>query len=403
MSLVSVDIGPSAKWAEQARRYTVARGEPMPRFLHTADWQIGRQYGRFSEEDAAALFDARFSAVEHLAQLAHDENVDAVLVAGDVFDAQTLADRTLHRTFQALEGFKGPWILIPGNHDAALPESVWTQAARIHAIPDHAHVLLNPDIAEFRDRGFAVLAAPLTQRQTHDDLTEWFDTAVTPDSLLRIGLAHGSVEGQLPEAADSSNPIAANRVETARLDYLALGDWHGTKRINARTWYSGTPEQERFKDNDAGQALIVEIEHPGAEPRVTPHPVGQHRWIKLHHHLFVATDLGLLLPALDALPARSVVDITVDGQLDLVGFERLQQALSAASGRQRSLESHLNALRLEPTEEDLASLQADGYVGEVIADLREQQQAEGDQAETARDALLILTGMLRDHRAEAGK
>lgn len=375
----------------------------MPRFLHTADWQMGRQYGRFAEEDAAALFDARFKAIEHLAQLAHDENVDAVLVAGDVFDAQTLADRTLHRTFQALERFKGPWILIPGNHDAALPESVWTQASRIHAIPDNAHVLLEPGITEFHDQGFAVLAAPLTQRQTHDDLTDWFDSAVTPDGLLRIGLAHGSVEGQLPEAADSSNPIAANRVETARLDYLALGDWHGTKRVNARTWYSGTPEQERFKDNDAGQALIVEIERPGVEPRVTAHAVGQHRWIKLHQHLSVTTDLDRLLPALDALPPQSVMDITVDGQLDLAGFERLQQALGAASGRQRSLVSHLHGLRLEPTEDDLVSLQADGYVGDVIADLRERQQTEGDEGETARDALVILTGLLRGHRARAGK
>lgn len=375
----------------------------MPRFLHTADWQMGRHYGRFAEEDAAALFDARFKAAERLAQLATDENVDAVLVAGDVFDAQTLADRTLHRTFQALQGFKGPWIFIPGNHDAALSESVWTQAARIHAIPDHAHVLLEPGVTEFAKMGFAILAAPLTQRQTHDDLTAWFDATETPSGLLRIGLAHGSVEGELPEAADSSNPIAADRAATARLDYLALGDWHGTKCINARTWYSGTPEQERFKDNDAGQALIVTIDRSGAEPTVTPHPVGQHRWIKLNQHLSVPTDLEQALQALDALPPRSVVDFSVDGQIDLAGFERLQQALGTAAGRQRSLVPHLDALRVNPTEDDLASLQADGYVGAVIADLRERQQANDRQAETARDALAILAGMLRARRAGAAK
>jgi hypothetical protein len=259
--------------------------------------------------------------------------------------------------------------------------------------------LLEPGVTGFPKLGFAILAAPLTQRQTHDDLTAWFDTAETPSGLLRIGLAHGSVEGQLPEAADSSNPIAADRAEAARLDYLALGDWHGTKFINAHTWYSGTPEQERFKDNDAGWALIVAIDGPGAEPAVTPHPVGQHRWIKLNQHLSVPTDLEQALQALDALPPQSVVDLSVDGQLDLAGFERLQQALGAAAGRQRSLVSHLDALRIKPTEDDLASLQADGYVGAVIADLRERQQADGEQAETARDALTILAGMLRARRA----
>src|SRR5690606_5905625 len=64
-------------------------GRTMPRFLHTADWQIGRQYARFAPEDALALAEARLSAVERLADIAHQEAVDAVLVAGDVFDAQT--------------------------------------------------------------------------------------------------------------------------------------------------------------------------------------------------------------------------------------------------------------------------------------------------------------------------
>lgn len=38
----------------------------MPLFLHTADWQMGRQYGRFAAEDAAALSEARFKTVERL-------------------------------------------------------------------------------------------------------------------------------------------------------------------------------------------------------------------------------------------------------------------------------------------------------------------------------------------------
>jgi hypothetical protein len=149
--------------------------------------------------------------------------------------------------------------------------------------------------------------------------------------------------------------------------------------------------------------LIVEIDHPGAEPKVTPRPIGQHQWIELNQHMTVASDLEQALQVLNALPVQSVVDITVDGQLDLAGFEHLQEALSAATGRQRSLVAHLEALRVEPTEDDLASLQADGYVGDVIADLRERQHTDGEQADTARDALVILAGMLRDRRAEVAK
>ena len=42
----------------------------MLKLLHTADWQIGRQYPRFAPEDGAALFEARFSVVERIAAFA---------------------------------------------------------------------------------------------------------------------------------------------------------------------------------------------------------------------------------------------------------------------------------------------------------------------------------------------
>ncbi len=368
----------------------------MPRFLHTADWQIGRQYSRFAEEDASILADARFTAIERLAALATEQAVDAVLVAGDVFDAQTVSDRTIHRTFQAMAGFTGPWLLLPGNHDAALAESVWTRAQRLGAVPERVDLLLAPEVWVYEHLGFAVIPAPLTQRQTYDDLTEWFDRAETPKGLVRIGLAHGSVEGQLAEEIDSTNPIAADRAATAGLDYLALGDWHGYKTIDARTRYSGTPEQERFKDNGAGQALIVNIEQPGAEPQVQPHTIGQFQWIKHQGTLAVASDIERLMTELDALPPRSVIDLTLDGEVDLAGYQSLLQYLSAAEARHRSFQTHLSGLNLIPTEDDIAALHADGYVGEVIGELRERQEGQSEDADTARTALAILAGMLRD-------
>ena len=56
----------------------------MPKFIHTADWQIGRQFSTFDDEDAHPLAEARLQAVQRLAALAVTHLVDAVLVAGDV-------------------------------------------------------------------------------------------------------------------------------------------------------------------------------------------------------------------------------------------------------------------------------------------------------------------------------
>lgn len=367
----------------------------MPRFLHTADWQIGRQFATLDPEHAPILAEARIAAVERLASLATQHAVDAILVAGDVFDAQTVSERTVRRLFNALAGYTGPWLMIPGNHDAALAESVWTSAQRLGAVPPNVHLLLTPEVRLFAEQGFAVLPAPLIQRHTYGDLTTWFDAAQTPAGLLRIGLAHGSVQGILAEDIDSTNPIAPERAESARLDYLALGDWHGCKRINAHTWYAGTPEPDRFKANDAGCALLVEIAAPGAEPQVTSLSVGQYRWQAMAAALQVPSDVDGLCDRLDQLGPRDVADLRVQGQTDLAGRQRVQAALGRAEARARHLQADLSDLRLVPTDEDIAGLHADGYLGDLVAELRALQAGpDSAQVRTAQDALALLTAAL---------
>lgn len=370
----------------------------MPKFIHTADWQIGRQYDRFGPDEGALLAEARIQAVERIAKLAVDESVDAVLVAGDVFDAQTVSDKTIRRLFNAMQAYNGHWILIPGNHDAALAESVWSRATRINAVPANVTIATTPEAVVFADKGFVVLPAPLTQRHTHDDLTAWFDTAATPQGLLRIGIAHGGVEGILWEDLDAANPIAADRVERARLDYLALGDWHGTKQVNARCWYSGTPEQDRFKENDPGNVLLVEIAAKGSVPVITVIPIGQFPWVQWQQVIQIQSDIEQLIERLDAIERSGVINIRLSGHTDLAGEQRLQEALGRAEGKHRVIECDKAELRLIPTAEDIALLHADGYVGEVLADLRSRQEA--DNNEIAREALVILAGLLRERQAQ---
>jgi hypothetical protein len=285
-------------------------------------------------------------------------------------------------------------VLIPGNHDAALAESVWTRARRFNAIPPNVHVMERPGVRTLADIGLAVLGAPLTQRHTHTDLTEAFDTLETPAGLLRVGLAHGSVQGLLAEEIDSANPIAPDRARRARLDYLALGDWHGLKQVDERTWYSGTPEPDRFKGNAPGHVLEVEIAAPGAVPVVTPHAVARYRWQEQFVTLSLPGDVDRLGDVLAALGAQDVLALALSGRLDLASHQRLQALLGEAAGRLRCLWLEQEALQLAPTEEDVESLRADGYLGEVLGALRARQ--EGD--EVAREALSVLAGLLRERQ-----
>lgn len=372
----------------------------MPRFIHTADWQIGRQYSSIEPEDGVALSEARLVVVERIAALATKEAVDAVLVAGDVFDTQTVSDRTIRRLFNALSGFSGPWILIPGNHDASLAESVWTRAQRLDAVPPNAHLALAPEPIEFNQQGFVILPAPLTQRHTQADHTEWFDHAETASGLARIGIAHGSVQGILAEDIDSPNPIAPDRAERANLDYLALGDWHGSKKISDRIWYSGTPEQDRYKSNDPGNVLMVDVPGGGSAPSVDVRSVGQHRWVEADKRLAVASDLDQLVAWVEDLPDSAVVKLNISGETDLQGYRHLYRVLSIAGARFRSLTFESTDLNLQPTEEDIASLRADGYVGHVIDELREEQDKPDGQI--ARDAMAILATLMADKRDQGG-
>lgn len=368
----------------------------MPRFLHTADWQIGRTYRFFEPDDAAALAEARIGSVKRLAALANEHECDAVLVAGDVFDMQSVSERLIRQTFNAMAAFTGPWVLLPGNHDAALAESVWARIERLSILPSNVHLALTAEPLLLTEQGLAILPAPLTQRHTFDDLTEWFDKAQTPTDLVRVGLAHGAVQGVLAESIDSANPISSDRPERAKLSYLALGDWHGTKQISPRIWYSGTPEPERFVKNNPGNALLVEIPSPVADPQVTILKTVQHHWYQLNPTLAIESDLQMLQQTLQQLPAQSVVQIELSGSISLNGEEQLEAILQEAKALHRALVYNRSELQLQPTDDDIAALHADGYLAEVITQLREPDAH--INTDTANEALRILAELLR-HRS----
>lgn len=369
----------------------------MIRFLHSADWQIGRQYGQFESEDAALLAEARFETVAAIAQLAAERRVDAVLVAGDVFDTQGVSERTIRRLFAALAAYSGPWILLAGNHDALLADSVWTRARALGCVPPNVSIPQASGVLGFPELQLAVLAAPLTQRQTWDDVSAVFDTLDSPAGCYRIGLAHGSVSGRLAEGIDSSNPIDPERAALARLDYLALGDWHGCLQVNDRTWYAGTPEQDRFRGNEPGYVLEVSLDAPGALPQVCRIAIGRYQWLSWSANMVVDSDIEQLAQRLATLDSHHVLQLTLEGRLNLLGWERLQQLLAVAMARVRALRLDSSGLTLEADQHDLAGLGADGYVAELALQLREQQHgADPAAAALAGEALRLLLQFQRD-------
>lgn len=363
------------------------------RILHTADWQIGKPFSNVPGDSGAALRAQRIDTIRSIANLAVAEEADAILVAGDVFDDNAVSDETLRRTINAMEGFTGPWVLLPGNHDAGLTQSAWSRLRKLGIFDDNIIIADKPEPISLLSNKLAVLPAPLMRRQEVRDLTEWFDNCSTDTDFVRVGLAHGSVTNRLPEAADTHNPISEFRTKTAKLDYLALGDWHGTLDIADKTWYSGTHEQDRFRQNQPGNVLIVDIAGPGQTPSVRVLPVGRYHWHQLELEITDEDSIGLLVHALDQLeePQNALVRLRLTGAVTLSVGQQLNELMDAWLARLHFLEVNDESLAAQPSEDDIADIGATGFMKEAISKLIEIENNKSEEdSQYASRALQIL-------------
>ncbi|MDQ1604420.1 MAG: repair protein SbcD/Mre11 [Actinomycetota bacterium] len=263
------------------------------RLLHTSDWHLGRSFHR---ED---LLGAQAGFVDFLVETVAQEQVDAVLVAGDVYDralpsvdAVTLFDDALRR----LAGTGAPVVLISGNHDSAGRlgfGSGLMDHAGIHLRTDpgaaHRRVLLPDGAGEV-----AVYALPYLEpdavrgelgchERSHAAVTAAAMRRVRTDLSSRPGarsvvLSHAFVTGGQP--SESERDISVGGVASVPLatfdgvDYAALGHLHGPQRLSDTVRYSGSPLAYSFSEDHHRKAvLLVDLDdRPGRPPTVESLP-----------------------------------------------------------------------------------------------------------------------------------
>ncbi|WNO75884.1 exonuclease SbcCD subunit D [Streptomyces sp. AM8-1-1] len=238
------------------------------RFLHTSDWHLGRSLHRVSMLDAQAAF------LDHLVATVRERDVDAVLVAGDVYDravppltAVELFDDALHR----LAAVGVPTVMISGNHDSARRLGVGAgliERAGIHLRTDPAGcdtpVVLADDHGEVACYGLPYLEPALVRDEFQTDKTHHeavvgaamdrvrADLATRPAGTRSLVLAHAFVAGG--QESDSERDITVGGVAAVPagvfdgVDYAALGHLHGAQTITERVRYSGSPLAYSFSE-----------------------------------------------------------------------------------------------------------------------------------------------------------
>jgi len=347
----------------------------MFRFIHTSDWQVGKVFRFVDEKTMGLLQRARLDAITRIGEHAQAHDARCVLVAGDVYEMEALSPRSLMEPLERMRAFEDlEWHLIPGNHDPHRPNGLWDQVAR--RLPPNVHVHTAPEPAEIGDGAAMLLPAPLHRKQALEDPTAFMDGVETCPGVPRIGFAHGSITSFDTSGTSTHNLIAPDRPEQANLAYLALGDWHGQKQINARCWYSGTPETDAFDVDGGGSALLVALGGPDDAPTVTQLETGTYTWQRRHTHLASGKDIEQLGDALrntTTSPDRLLVDLTVEGTLSLEDRRTFEDAIetsvAAALCHLRVNDANLLA---EPTREDLDSIDRGGFVRTAAERLLEQ-------------------------------
>ncbi len=389
------------------------------RFVHTADWQIGRPFAHIRDPHKRSLArQARVDAIERIGAVARDGGAAFVLVAGDLFDSPSADKATVSAACSAIGKVGLPVLAIPGNHDHAGPGTLWDQEffrrEQAQLAPNLA-VLLKTGPYELDQA--VILPCPLMRRSGAVDTTEWLRSSQAyeglPQSKPRIVLAHGSTQVFTGEVDGEdgggylSSVIELEQLPDAEIDYVALGDWHGTRQVGSKAWYSGTPEPDRFPkggEYDTGNILMVEVER-GCAPAVSRIHTGRLTWTELSFDLTDDSALPGLERRLSSLLGQraneDLLHLHLTGSLGIEASNRLDSIYE-------SLEARLLRVKLDdriflaPTRgeiEDLTRGGADPLIARVAAQLVERAAGSDEDAVIAHLALRELHAVCEQERA----
>lgn len=261
------------------------------RLLHTADWHLGKTLEGRSRHEEQEQF------VDELCQIVKDENIDVVLIAGDVYDTVNPPAHSEQLFYDALARLANHGerqvVVISGNHDS--PERLQSasplaekQGITLIGYPVMQTVQLMVEktgerlqIAALPYPSEARLKALFTDSQTEEMLQQAYEQKVRYliDSLcssfhensVNIVMSHLFLAGGLE--SDSERPIQVGGAYTvspaifpASAQYVALGHLHRPQAINhpdVPIRYSGSPLAYSFSESGQAKSVTVVDVKPG--------------------------------------------------------------------------------------------------------------------------------------------
>jgi exonuclease SbcD len=258
------------------------------KFLHTADWHVGRTIRGRSRDDEHR------QVLAEIAAIAGDEQVDLTLVAGDIFDTAAPSPASEEIVYRALLDLAevAPVVIVAGNHDnparlravAPLLSLGRVKVGATIARPDDGGVIDLPDLAVrialvpfIGKRGIVRVEEILRLGQAERigeyaervaDILEALTVGMTPDRV-NVVISHLMVAGGEPGGGERTAHLFDYSVPAlafpGHLSYVALGHLHRPQKVPAPVpmWYSGSPLQLDFGEGGDRKAVVVVDAEPG--------------------------------------------------------------------------------------------------------------------------------------------
>ncbi|TDE37764.1 DNA repair exonuclease [Actinomadura sp. 6K520] len=252
------------------------------KILHAADLHIDSPLRGLAAYEGAPEEDLRLAtrrALENLVRLAIDLPVDAVLLAGDVYDGDWQDYQTgLYFSGQmARLGRAGIRVyMVSGNHDA---QNLMTRSLRP---PDNVHMFATdrPETVRDEKAGLAVHGQGFARWDLDENLVTAYPAR--DGGLFNVGLLHTGLEGGYREHKRYA-PCTVADLEARDYDYWALGHVHKQQIVRNEPWivYPGNIQGRHARETGPKGCFVVTVDGDLTVEKVQHHDLDTARWERL--------------------------------------------------------------------------------------------------------------------------
>ena len=237
----------------------------MFKFIHAADIHLDSPLLNLEQYDGAPAEELRVAtreAFDNLIQLAIDETVDFLLIAGDLYDKDSPDFHTpihVRRKFRELHDRQIPVFIIQGNHDAT---TVAKKAFESLQMPPNVTVFPTnkPKTAYLEQLNVAIHGQGFATKSVTDDLSAKYPDAES--GQFNIGLLHTNLGGR--DSHDNYAPSTTEGLLAKGYQYWALGHIHKRDRglggRNQIIHYSGNTQGRHIREAGPRGCTLVTVD-----------------------------------------------------------------------------------------------------------------------------------------------